>query len=169
MNSVEPEFSGSPPDCRICMGSSPPPPGCPKREPRSGFSFWCGRQDAITLRCEFRRAGIQRQSTGLPHLYGFESAALWIPEKRTPTGVLFLVRATGLEPARRSQRNLNPPSLPIPPRPRIADNRVILPWAQRLVNAADRDRLRNSLRKGQFSQFLLSLSLTFRQSACKIG
>ena len=30
-----------------------------------------------------------------------------------------LVRMTGLEPARRRQRNLNPPSLPIPPRPHI--------------------------------------------------
>ena len=28
-----------------------------------------------------------------------------------------MVRMTGLEPARRRQRNLNPPSLPIPPHP----------------------------------------------------
>ena len=30
-----------------------------------------------------------------------------------------LVRMTGLEPARQRQRNLNPPSLPIPPHPHI--------------------------------------------------
>ena len=36
----------------------------------------CGRQDSIILRCEFCRAGIQQQSTGLLHLHGFEPAAI---------------------------------------------------------------------------------------------
>lgn len=35
----------------------------------------CGRQDSIILRCEFRRAEIQQQSTGLLHLHGFEPVA----------------------------------------------------------------------------------------------
>ena len=36
----------------------------------------CGQQDSIILRCEFRRAEIQQQSTGLLHLDRFESAAI---------------------------------------------------------------------------------------------
>ena len=108
-----------------------------------------------------------QQSTGLLHLHGFESVAR-IPKKRAPEGLSFLVRATGLEPARLSQRNLNPPSLPIPPRPRVACNRVILSWERGNVNGRQPEPLKFPGGKGQFSQFLLSLSLTFRQDACKI-
>ena len=166
----------------------------------------CGRQDSIILRCEFRRAGIQPQSTGLWHLHGFESAAVSGAGGRTrlhyrasgveppggnsppdcciymgsspspgyqkrepPRGLSFLVRATGLEPARLSQRNLNPPSLPIPPRPHVACNRVILSWEPGNVNGRQSEPLKFPGGKGQFSQFLLSLSLTFRQGACKIS
>ena len=82
---------------------------------------------------------------------------------------LFPVRATGLEPARLSQRNLNPPSLPIPPRPHVACNRVILSWEPGNVNGRQSEPLKFPGGKGQFSQFLLSLSLTFRQGACKIS
>ena len=88
------------------------------------------------------------------------------PPPRVP---LFLVRATGLEPARLSQRNLNPPSLPIPPRPHVAYNRVILSWEPGNVNGRQSEPLKFPGGKGQFSQFLLSLSLTFRQGACKIS
>ena len=168
--------------------------------------FRCGRQDSTILRCEFRRAGIQQQSTGLLHLHGFEPVAISGAGDRTrlhygapgveppggnspldccilmgsspspghqkrepPRGLSFLVRATGLEPARLSQRNLNPPSLPIPPRPRIACNRVILSWEPGNVNGRQPEPLKFPGGKGQFSQFLLSLSLTFRQGACKIS
>ena len=90
-------------------------------------------------------------------------------QKREPLrGLSFLVRATGLEPARLSQRNLNPPSLPIPPRPHVACNRVILSWEPGNVNGGQPEPLKFPGGKGQFSQFLLSLSLTFRQDACKI-
>ena len=82
---------------------------------------------------------------------------------------LAMVRATGLEPARFWQWNLNPPSLPIPPRPRIACNRVILSWEPGNVNGRQSEPLKFPGGKGQFSQFLLSLSLTFRQGACKIS
>ena len=92
-----------------------------------------------------------------------------IPKKRAPEGLSFLVRATGLEPARLSQRNLNPPSLPIPPRPHVACNRVILSWEPGNVNGRQTEPLKFPGGKGQFSQFLLSLSLTFRQGACKIS
>ena len=137
--------------------------GSPIRTP-----LWCGRQDSTILRCEFRRAGIQQQSTGLLHFHGFEPVAR-IPKKRAPEGLSFLVRATGLEPARLSQRNLNPPSLPIPPRPHVACNRVILSWEPGNVNGRHPEPLKFPGGKGQFSQFLLSLSLTFRQGACKIS
>ena len=40
-----------------------------------------------------------------------------------------LVRMTGLEPARQRQRNLNPPSLPIPPHPHITKLVLKLPVA----------------------------------------
>ena len=84
--------------------------------------FRCGRQDSTILRCEFRRAGIQQQSTGLLHLHGFEPVAISGAGDRTrlhygapgvePPGgnsppdcciymgsspLLFPVRATGLE------------------------------------------------------------------------
>ena len=90
-------------------------------------------------------------------------------KREPPRGLSFLVRATGLEPARLSQRNLNPPSLPIPPRPRVACNRVILSWEPGNVNGRQPEPLKFPGGKGQFSQFLLSLSLTFRQGACKIS
>ena len=90
-------------------------------------------------------------------------------KREPPRGLSFLVRATGLEPARLSQRNLNPPSLPIPPRPRVACNRAILSWEQGNVNGRQPEPLKFPGGKGQFSQFLLSLSLTFRQGACKIS
>ena len=89
---------------------------------RCGWPLMCGRQDSIILRCEFHRAGIQQQSTGLLHLHGFESAAVSGAGDRTrlhygASGVeppggnsppdccifmgsspsLFPVRATGLE------------------------------------------------------------------------
>ena len=38
--------------------------------------------------------------------------------------VPYLVRMTGLEPARLCQRNLNPPSLPIPPHPHMNSRRL---------------------------------------------
>ena len=63
-------------------------------------------------------------------------------KKESPEGLSFLVRATGLEPARLSQRNLNPPSLPIPPRPRIACNRVILSWEPGNVNGRQPEPLK---------------------------
>ena len=129
--------------------------------------FQCGRQDSSTLWSTRRRAAGWQQSTGLLHLHGFESVAR-IPKKRAPEGLSFLVRATGLEPARLSQRNLNPPSLPIPPRPRVACNRVILSWERGNVNGRQPEPLKFPGGKGQFSQFLLSLSLTFRQDACRI-
>ena len=90
-------------------------------------------------------------------------------KREPPRGLSFLVRATGLEPARLSQRNLNPPSLPIPPRPRVACSRVILSWEPGNVNGRQPEPLKFPGGKGQFSQFLLSLSLTFRQGACKIS
>ena len=37
-----------------------------------------------------------------------------------------LVRMTGLEPARQRQRNLNPPSLPIPPHPHLLSYSIIV-------------------------------------------
>ena len=55
---------------------------------RARCYFRCGRQDSTILRCEFRRAGIQQQSTGLLHLHGFEPVAR-IPKKRAPSGALF--------------------------------------------------------------------------------
>ena len=51
---------------------------------------------------------------------GSSPAAVSDQEKRAPGGSFFLVRATGLEPARFWQWNLNPPSLPIPPCPHIS-------------------------------------------------
>ena len=60
----------------------------------------------------------QELSTGQFLCYGFESVQLPYKKRTIPIGtVLFLVRMTGLEPARQRQRNLNPPSLPIPPHP----------------------------------------------------
>ena len=130
--------------------------------------FRCGRQDSSTLWSTRRRAAGWQQSTGLLHLHGFESVA-YTKIKKEPAGSFFiLVRATGLEPAQLSQRNLNPPSLPIPPRPRVACNRVILSWEPGNVNGRQPEPLKFPGGKGQFSQFLLSLSLTFRQDACKI-
>ncbi len=92
-----------------------------------------------------------------------------LPQGRIGSDYIGLVRATGLEPARLSQRNLNPPSLPIPPRPRVAYSRVILSWERGNVNGGQPEPLKFPGGKGQFSQFLLSLSLTFRQGACKIS
>ena len=63
-------------------------------------------------------------------------------KREPPRGLSFLVRATGLEPARLSQRNLNPPSLPIPPRPRVACNRVILSWEPGNVNGRQPEPLK---------------------------
>ena len=37
-----------------------------------------------------------------------------------------MVRMTGLEPARQRQRNLNPPSLPIPPHPHLLSYSIIV-------------------------------------------
>ena len=66
------------------------PPGYKKREPQVGvLFFWCRRQDSITLKCEFRRAGIQQQSTGLLHLHGFESVPPGYQKREPPVGVLF--------------------------------------------------------------------------------
>ena len=41
------------------------------------------------LRCEFRRAGIQQQSTGLLHLHGFEPVA-YTKIKRSPQAPFLL-------------------------------------------------------------------------------
>ena len=129
-------------------------------------SYGAGDRTRVHYGAPGGNAGWQ-QSTGLLHLHGFESVAY--TKKESPWGLSFLVRATGLEPARLSQRNLNPPSLPIPPRPRIACNRVILSWEPGNVNGRQSEPLKFPGGKGQFSQFLLSLSLTFRQGACKIS
>ena len=40
------------------------------------------------LRCEFRRAGIQQQSTGLLHFHGFEPVA-YAKIKKEPAGSFF--------------------------------------------------------------------------------
>ncbi len=57
------------------------------------------------------------QFTGMAQKKAFD---MTIPRKKPPEWVVFfVVRMTGLEPARLSQRNLNPPSLPIPPHPHI--------------------------------------------------
>ena len=127
----------------------------------------CGRQDSITLWSTRRK----RRMATVHRTVAFTWVRVRRPDtkKESPEGLSFLVRATGLEPARLSQRNLNPPSLPIPPRPRIACNRVILSWEPGNVNGRQPEPLKFPGGKGQFSQFLLSLSLTFRQGACKIS
>ena len=128
----------------------------------------CGRQDSIILRCEFRRAGIQQQSTGLLHLHGFESVA-YTKIKKEPAGSFFiLVRATGLEPARLSQRNLNPPSLPIPPRPHVACSRVILSWEPGNVNGRQPEPLKFQANADPCPNKFLKVSvLSGKMTVCK--
>ena len=75
----------------------------------------------------------------------------------------FLVRATGLEPARRSQRNLNPPSLPIPPRPQIK-------FPEYFITTQGGCQLPRRLlsRMGKLYQKFRRFPLTFRQSTSRI-
>ena len=63
----------------------------------------------------------QQVSTGHLHCYGFESCPILRKYKKRGLAPLFLylVRMTGLEPARFWRWNLNPMSLPIPPHPHI--------------------------------------------------
>ena len=70
-----------------------------------------------------------------------------------------MVRATGLEPARLSQRNLNPPSLPIPPRPQIE-------FPEYFITTQDGCQLSRMLlsRMGKLYQKFRRFPLTFRQS-----
>ena len=137
---------------------------------RCGRPLVCRRQDSSTLwstRRKRRVATVHRTvAFSLVRILPLFPHQKWGHPWRVPP---FLVRATGLEPARLSQRNLNPPSLPIPPRPRVACNRVILSWEPGNVNGRQPEPLKFPGGKGQFSQFLLSLSLTFRQGACKIS
>ena len=49
-----------------------------------------------------------------------------------------MVRMTGLEPARQRQRNLNPPSLPIPPHPHIFTCCVVFPFGVPDIFLADK-------------------------------
>lgn len=75
----------------------------------------------------------------------------------------FMVRATGLEPARLSQRNLNPPSLPIPPRPRIK-------FPEYFITSLSGCQLprRHLSRMGKLYQKFRCFPLTFRQSTSRI-
>ena len=75
----------------------------------------------------------------------------------------FMVRATGLEPARLSQRNLNPPSLPIPPRPQIE-------FPEYFITTQDGCQLSRMLlsRMGKLYQKFRRFPLTFRQSTSRI-
>ena len=130
--------------------------------------FRCGRQDSSTLWSTRRKRRVATVHWTVAFTW-VRVLPLFPHQKREPLrGLSFLVRATGLEPAQLSQRNLNPPSLPIPPRPHAACNRVILSWERGNVNGGQPEPLKFPGGKGQFSQFLLSLSLTFRQDACKI-
>ena len=79
-----------------------------------------------------------------------------------------MVRATGLEPARLSQRNLNPPSLPIPPRPRIACNRVILSWEPGNVNGRQPEPLKFQANADPCpNKFLKVSALSDKMTVCK--
>ena len=81
---------------------------------------------------------------------------------------LAMVRATGLEPARLSQRNLNPPSLPIPPRPRVACNRVILSWEPGNVNGRQPEPLKFQANADPCPNKFLKVSvLSGKMTVCK--
>ena len=135
---------------------------------RCGWPLVCGRQDSITLWSTRRKRRVATVHRTVAFTW-VRARRLYQNKKGARRLLFILVRATGLEPARLRQRNLNPPSLPIPPRPHVACNRVILSWEPGNVNGRQPEPLKFPGGKGQFSQFLLSLSLTFRQGACKIS
>ena len=89
-------------------------------------------------------------------------------KREPPRGLSFLVRATGLEPARLSQRNLNPPSLPIPPRPHVACSRVILSWEPGNVNGRQPEPLKFQAKADPCpNKFLKVSALSGKMTVCK--
>ena len=69
------------------------------------FAFWCGQQDSLHLRPKWAQirvlTGVRTGSAAIHRIAAFEFRVLSAPKKSTPQGsALFLVRATGLEPAR---------------------------------------------------------------------
>ena len=79
-----------------------------------------GTGDRTRFNQGFAPSSRRERRSSAPHLDGFESCCSLAKNKReTYASLLFLVRMTGLEPARFWRWNLNPMSLPIPPHPHI--------------------------------------------------
>ena len=88
---------------------------------RSGFCpKACGKPFAVAasgMNCAVAKKAVGQQNKSKPT--GLLSGSLFACKikKSSPKTALSVVRATGLEPARRGHQNLNLARLPIPPRP----------------------------------------------------
>ncbi len=145
-------------------------PVCPSHTkkvpaPKGARTLGVRGQDSMTLRLPPVFALVAGTFHWNVPLDGFESCLASHTKKvPAPDGARhFMVRATGLEPARLSQRNLNPPSLPIPPRPQIE-------FPEYFITTQDGCQLSRMLlsRMGKLYQKFRRFPLTFRQSTSRI-
>ena len=144
----------SPPDCCIFIGSSP--------------LLFPVRATGLDYTMEHPAETPGGNSPLDCCIYMGSSPSPGYQQREPPRGLSFLVRATGLEPARLSQRNLNPPSLPIPPRPHVACSRVILSWEPGNVNGRQSEPLKFQAKADPCPNKFLKVSvLSGKMTVCK--
>ena len=97
-----------------------------KRGGRKPPLFWCGRQDSNFIFADGKNSGVPTVQPAVSNTppgcciqMGSNPVVSSIPKKEEAGSLLFFGAGDRTRTCTPKQRNLNPPSLPIPPRPHL--------------------------------------------------